>query len=109
MASFQLDDETPILVDFTPVPGMREARPGTLGVEDLAEKSAQAVDKAMGTIKALAHKIVATINKISDPPEKVEVTFGLKLDAEAGALIAKAGTEASFSVKLAWEKKPASQ
>jgi hypothetical protein len=34
----------------------------------------------------------------------LEVSFGLKLNAETGAIIAKAGTEATINVTLKWER-----
>ena len=37
-------------------------------------------------------------------PTTVELEFGIKLDAEAGALVARAGAEASFNVKLIWQR-----
>ena len=52
----------------------------------------------------MAARTVETVKKLSDPPDEVEVSFGLKLDAEAGAVVAKAGTEASINVKLTWER-----
>jgi hypothetical protein len=35
-------------------------------------------------------------------PDAVEVEFGVKLNAEAGAIIAKTSVEGHFQVKLAW-------
>jgi len=38
-------------------------------------------------------------------PDEVEITFGLKASGELGSLvIAKAGVEANYSVKLTWKK-----
>lgn len=93
-----------ILVDFGPAPGVRGV---AITRQDLAEKSKQAVDIAMATMQSMAHKAVDTIKKIkvSERPQKVELEFGLKLDAEAGALVAKAGTEAAIKVTLTWEHK----
>ncbi len=81
--------------------------PGLRGVsftpENLAEKSAAVLDHAMGTIHGMAAKVMKTIKaiKISERPNKVQVEFGIKLDAEAGAMVARAGTEASIKVTLA--------
>jgi hypothetical protein len=65
----------------------------------------------MSTIRAMAERVTATINSISERPSTVEVDFGLKLTAAAGALVASASTEASFLVKLTWthKEKPAAQ
>ncbi|MGX4657830.1 CU044_2847 family protein [Micromonospora sp. SCSIO 07396] len=36
-------------------------------------------------------------------PDEVEVEFGVKLNAEAGAIIAKTSVEGHFQIKLAWK------
>jgi hypothetical protein len=35
-------------------------------------------------------------------PDEVEITFGVRLDAEFGAVIAKAGMAGNFESKLTW-------
>jgi hypothetical protein len=77
----------------------------------VVEKSKAAIDAAMSTMKSMANKAVTTIKKIkvSERPDKVSLEFGLKLDAEAGALVAKAGTEAAIKVTMTWENKAESK
>ena len=115
MPTFTIDEHAPILVEFAPAPTrggevMRTALPSSPA--DLAQQSEKAIDSAMSTIHAVAQRVTATIDAISDRPSTVEVDFGLKLTAGAGALVASASTEASFIVKLTWthkEPKPAPQ
>ena len=71
---------------------------------ELAEQSAKALDAAMNTIHAMAKRVITTIDALTERPSKIEVDFALTLDATAGALIAAARTEASFEVKLTWER-----
>ena len=70
---------------------------------DLVEQSARAVDRAMDTIKGMGERVSITVESLARRPEEVEVTFGIVLDAEAGALIAKAGASASISITLRWD------
>ena len=111
MPTFTIDENAPILVEFAPAPGgavMRTALPTSPA--DIAAQSEKAIASAMSTIHAVAQRVTATINSISERPSTVEVDFGLKLTANAGALVASASTEASFIVKLTWkheEPKPA--
>mgnify|MGYP006303911125 FL=1 len=104
------DDEATILVEFEPQPGVRQvSRFGDLTkdqIEKLAERSEYALDRAMETVRAMAHRVTETVReiKLSERPDEVAVEFGLKLDAEAGAYIAKAGGEAGFKVMLKWER-----
>ncbi|MBI5300820.1 MAG: hypothetical protein HY868_01690 [Chloroflexi bacterium] len=104
MSTFKIDENTPILIEFKPAPGVvRTAAPSSPG--DLVEKSEKALNNAMNTIYAMARRINATIGeiKLSERPSRVQVDFGLVLTAEANALVAQASTEASFIVKLTWE------
>ncbi len=102
-ATIDAGEQESILVEFAPRPGVRQV---SLLPEDLAEKSAQALDKAMSTIRQMSQRVTKTVKNIDlvDRPSKVVLEFGLKLDAEAGALIAKASTEAGFKVVLTWEQ-----
>ena len=100
MTEFTIDTgEGEILVEFAPRPGVRQVSLA-IGPEDLAGKSAKALDKAMDTIRHMAKRMTDTVDKIVDKPSKVELEFGLKLDAEAGALLSKVGGEANINVTL---------
>ena len=99
--------EDQILVEFAPLQtsGVRQVSLA-IGPQELAGKSARALDKAMSTIHQMGNRVTKTIKSIEvvDRPTKVELEFGIKLDAEAGAYIAKVSTEAGFKVTLTWEQ-----
>lgn len=101
MTIFTINENVPVLVEFTARPGVQQV---SLSPADLAEKSRKALDSAMNTVHHMARRVVDTINKLADKPSVLEVSFGLKLDAETGAIIAKAGAEASINVTLKWER-----
>jgi hypothetical protein len=101
MTTFIIDEDAPVLVEFTLRPGLREV---SLSPDDIAEKSAKALDSAMNAIHHMARRVSAMIDTLSDRPAEVEVEFSLALDAEAGAMISKAGVEAGFNVKLTWKR-----
>jgi hypothetical protein len=77
---------------------MRGGHPG-----DIAEKAGQTFETALERIKPAATAIIAQLRDLSVPPKEVEVEFGLKLSAAAGAFIASAGAEANFNVTLTWK------
>lgn len=107
MPMFTIQEDAPILVEFAYQPGLQET---SLPAAELTERSARALDSAMGTIHQMARRVVSTVNALhsAERPARVEVKFNLKLDAEVGAIVAQARTEAGFAVKLAWEReKPA--
>ncbi|MCS7178813.1 MAG: CU044_2847 family protein [Anaerolineae bacterium] len=55
-------------------------------------------------MRPLAEAVICKLRALADPPDEVEVEFGLKLNAEAGAVLAAAGTEAHYKVTLTWKR-----
>ncbi|MGK7928952.1 MAG: CU044_2847 family protein [Spirulina sp.] len=90
-----------VLVDLNPQGRIKQV---SIRPEDLAAKSAEVLERAMDTIEGMAERTIQTIDRLTNKPSEVEVEFGIKLDAEAGALIAKTGGEASLTVKLVWKR-----
>ncbi|MER7711777.1 CU044_2847 family protein [Streptomyces werraensis] len=89
-----------MLVDF---PAGRGVRQVALGPGDLVRRSEEAVNAAMGTIRGMAQRVGDAVSGLPCSPDQVEVEFGITLDAESGALIAKAAAGASLTVRLLWE------
>ncbi|QEV65227.1 hypothetical protein CP982_40210 [Streptomyces spectabilis] len=92
-----------MLVDFAAGRGLRQVASGPA---DLVRRSEAAVDSAMGTIHSMARRVDETIGALAHRPDEVEVEFGITLDAESGALIAKVSAGASLTVRLAWGPGP---
>jgi len=104
MSQFQVqDDDEVILVEFAPVPGVRTV---SLTPQDIAEKSKEALDNALKTMRKMAKKSVKAIREIpvTERPNTISVAFGLKLSAEGGAVVAKAGVEAAINVTMTWQR-----
>jgi hypothetical protein len=105
MTTLTIDEETPILVEFATRPGLQQVSILDRPREEIAAKSREALDSAMGTIQQMARRVSALRDAIPVEFSKVEVEFGIKLDWQVGALLAKSGTEGSINVKLIWERK----
>ena len=104
MPTFIIDEDAPILVELMPPTGLEQVSLSSLSPEEIAKRSAKALDSAMSTIHHMARRVSTMIGALCARPTQVEVAFGLKLDAESGAVIAKAGMEASINVKLTWKE-----
>ncbi len=105
MATTQIEeDDEVILVELTPTAGVRSV---SISPTDMLEKSKEAMDHAMKSIRSMAKKTVRTIKEIpiSERPTTISVEFGLKLNAEGNAVVAKAGMEATLNVTMTWEHK----
>jgi len=103
LIEFPLDGGGSIVVEVDePMPDsgvVRAARPG-----EIAAKAAQTFEDALESIKPAASAIVAKLRNLSDPPDEMEVEFGLKMTAAAGAVVAAAGAEANYKVTLKWQR-----
>ncbi len=64
--------------------------------------------KSLAAIKSTVADVATELLNLPSAPETIELTFGVKLSTEAGAILAKAGGEANFEVKLGWSR-PASK
>jgi len=93
------DEQQFVLVDFPTGRGVRQV---ALGPADLVRRSEEAVNAAMGTIRGMAQRVGDAVGGLSYRPDEVEIEFGITLDAESGALIAKAAAGASLTVRLTW-------
>ena len=93
------DEYPPVLVEFTLAPGLKKV---SRTDQEIVEKSTKALDSAMNSIQQMARRVSTTVNDLTERPDQVKVEFGIKLDGEVGALIAKTGIEASINVTITW-------
>ncbi|MFJ1597528.1 CU044_2847 family protein [Streptomyces sp. NPDC088261] len=76
------------------------ARPVSRG-NSLAQ-AGRTFDEALTGIRAAAESALAVFRDGPLNPDSVELEFGVKLMAEAGAVIAKSSAEGHLTVKLSW-------
>ncbi len=103
---FALPDGSTVVME-TDEPGASERGvvKATRGVGDVAKQATETFEQAAETARKAALVILEKLRGLSDAPDEIEVTFGLKASGELGSLVvAKAGVEASYSVKLTWKK-----
>jgi len=78
--------------------------PAARGEPGVPEKAHQTFEAALDKIRPAAQTIIKKLRALHDPPDEIKVEFGLKLNAQAGAFIAAAGTEANYKVTLTWKR-----
>ena len=62
-------------------------------------------EEGLETVRHSADAFMKKLRDLSDPPDEVEMTFGLKATGEVGNFaVAKAGAEANYTVKLTWKR-----
>jgi len=104
LVEFPLEDGGSILVEVEEAerPGMVPA--ATRSAKGVPEKAQQTFEAALEKVRPAAAVIIKKLRALHDQPDEVEVEFGLKMDAKAGAMLAAAGVEANYKVTLTWKR-----
>jgi hypothetical protein len=100
---FTTGDGEVVLVEATEVtegPVTRSGR-GTAFVKEAGESLDGVLSRLGPTIKGLASEL----RSAADAPDDIEVAFSVKIAADSNVIIAKAGGEANFQIRLKWTKK----
>lgn len=100
LARFALDDGGSVTVEVDEEPGIsRAARPG-----QVIRTATASFDKALVEVRAAAAAALREFQAMAQRPDEVEIKFGVKFDAQAGAVIAKTGMQGQFEVRLMWQR-----
>jgi Trypsin-co-occurring domain 1 len=66
--------------------------------------AADTFEAALAKVRYAAEGILHQLTTLAQPPDEVEVEFGVKMSVETGAIIAKSAAEANFKINLTWKK-----
>lgn len=69
----------------------------------VAAKAKKTFEDALQTVKPGIEEALDLLTDLIKKPNETEIEFGIKMDAAAGAIFAKAGAEATFNIKLTWK------
>ena len=76
------------------------------GASDVLVAATDTFESALEKVRVAAEAILHQLRSLVQPPDEVVVEFGVKMNAETGAIIAKASGEANFKINLSWKKNP---
>jgi hypothetical protein len=99
---FPLADGGSVLVEVEVEPGFEHAS----APSGVLRKATTTFEHALNEVRAAAGTALAQFRDLG--PDEVELKFGVKLDAQAGAVIARTGLQGQFEVKLKWVRGEAS-
>ena len=68
------------------------------------KKASKSFKKALAAVKPIAETLIEKCTGLSKRPQEIEVEFGIKMNAEAGVVVATTGVEANFKVTLKWKQ-----
>lgn len=99
LAEFSLEDGTKFLVevDETANPAIERV---ALPSGEMILKAQQTFEEALDRVKPVASVIISKLKDLNTPADEVEVKFGLKLTADAGAIFASVGGEVNYEITL---------
>lgn len=102
LIEFPLEDGTTMLVEIDEPDqgGLVKASRS----DDVITKAQQTLEKSLEKVKPAAQLVIQKLRELHETPDEVQVSFGLKLSAEAGAVLASGSVEANYTVTLKWAK-----
>jgi hypothetical protein len=111
LAKFVLPDGSSIVaeVDDDSLDSSRVMRGGTAPMPELVIQANNTFEAALDRIRTAAESMLTRLTSLAQPPDELAIEFGVKLNAETGAVIAKAATEANFTINLKWSRAKGTQ
>ncbi len=106
LAEYSLEDGTTFLVEIEEPENIAIERVA-LPSGRLAIKAQQTFEEALEKVKPVASTIISRLRDLNTPADEVEVKFGLKLTADAGAIFTSVGGEVSYEITLKWNQNKA--
>lgn len=67
-------------------------------------KATETFENALDNVKSAALSALSRMASGPRQPDSIEIEFGVKLNAETGAVIAKASVEGHLKVKMTWQR-----
>jgi hypothetical protein len=73
-------------------------------VDEVVVKARESLEGAMDQVRVVANATLGKLGDLARQPEQVEVEFGVRLNAAAGAVIARTQAEGHLQVKVTWTR-----
>jgi hypothetical protein len=106
LVEFPVEGGGTIVVEVDdPLLGARGPTRGLRAPGDLTVTASETFQDAFARIQPAAGAVIARLRDLVDPPDEVEVEFGIQLSAEFGAIVAKASGDANFRVRMRWSNR----
>jgi NTP-dependent ternary system trypsin peptidase co-occuring protein len=100
LVRFPLAGGGSVLVEIDERPGVSPAGRAS----GVLREARTTFENAVAEVRDAAAATMAQFTAMTRAPDEVELKFGIKLDAEVGAIIARTGIQGQFEVKLKWRR-----
>lgn len=99
--SFALDNDLQVTVEAPARPGVAPA-----SLRPNITKAGQTLREALAPVTTAAAEVIDKFHELPGRPAEIEISFGVKLDAAMGAVIAATTVGAHLDVTLRWTCPP---
>ncbi|BCY08069.1 hypothetical protein L3i22_031570 [Actinoplanes sp. L3-i22] len=99
LVRFRLSDGESVIVEVDD----RDAGAVRVGGRHQMREAQQILDENLVRIRDATRTVLATLRSGTQPDE-IKLVFGIKFNAEAGAVIARTGVEANIGVEMVWKQ-----
>lgn len=72
----------------------------------VVQEVAESFERTLAEVRNAASAVLGQFRSMAERPDEVELKFGVKVDAQVGAVIAKSGLQGQFEIKLKWVRDP---
>jgi Trypsin-co-occurring domain 1 len=79
---------------------VRAARPG-----EVIATATSSFEAALERLQPMAQTLVDKLGNLAERPDEMGIEFGMKLNVDAGLVIARTSGEANFKVTLQWRRR----
>jgi hypothetical protein len=103
LVAVPIEGGPPVAIEIDEITGggvARAARPGET-VATLTTSFGAELER----LQPMAQAIITKLRGLADSPDEVSVEFGIKMNVEAGLVIARSSAEANFKVTMLWSRK----
>jgi Trypsin-co-occurring domain 1 len=105
LVEFPLQDGGTVVVEVAERGSFRDGEVTRgLGPTNVAQRATETFEEAFSRVRPAAEAVVDGFRRLAESPDEIEVEFGIRLNAEVGAIVAQAAGEANFTIKLRWTR-----
>jgi Trypsin-co-occurring domain 1 len=108
LVEFPLRGGGMVLVEIA-VPPEQEGNVRAGRARDAIEKAQTTFEDSLSKVRVVAQAVVDQLTSLADSPDEVSASFGLKVSAEAGVILASGTVEANYTVTLKWNRSKSAQ
>jgi hypothetical protein len=100
---FELEDGGSVVARMDPFDsGVVEAT----GASDVVARATGSFESALEGVRRAAAATLRRMGDLPERPDEITVEFGIQLDAEVGAVLARTGAQGHLQVQVTWRRTP---